>query len=337
MSFYDDVLPKLVTPSPWSAQNEAAVLKPFTYLTSNPGKEILDRLIAAFNTWMEVPDEACAVISKVVNMLHNASLMIDDIEDNSPLRRGKPVAHSIFGVPQTINAANYVYFLAYKDLLDLKHSRLVGKELMGMVTEELLFLHRGQGLDLLWRDSLQCPTEEEYIHMVRDKTAGLLRIAVKLMMACAMINVDVSVASLFAFLDNNYEVDRDYVPLMNLIGIFYQIRDDLMNLQSPAYSSTKGFAEDLTEGKFSFPIIHGVYADTSDRRILDVLTQRPTTPTLKIPVIEYLKTNTRSFDYTVGVLAKLENQARAEIARLGGNDGLEKIIDALHVDSASLR
>jgi hypothetical protein len=34
--------------------------------------------------------------------------------------------------------------------------------------EELLFLHRGQGLDLLWRDSLQCPTEEEYIHMVRD-------------------------------------------------------------------------------------------------------------------------------------------------------------------------
>jgi geranylgeranyl diphosphate synthase type 3 len=69
---------------------------------------------------------------------------------------------------------------------------------------------------------------------------------------------------------------------------------------------------------------------------IDVLTQRPTTPTLKIPVIEYLKTNTRSFDYTVGVLAKLEQQARAEIARLGGNDGLEKIIDALHVDGASL-
>jgi geranylgeranyl diphosphate synthase type 3 len=53
-------------------------------------------------------------------------------------------------------------------------------------------------------------------------------------------------------------------------------------------------------------------------------------------VVEYLKTKTRSFEYTLGVLEKLENQARAEIARLGGNVGLERIIDALHVDGATL-
>ena len=43
-------------------------------------------------------------------MLHNASLLIDDIQDNSKLRRGVPVAHNIYGVPLTINAANYIYF-----------------------------------------------------------------------------------------------------------------------------------------------------------------------------------------------------------------------------------
>lgn len=54
-------------------------------------------------------------------MLHNASLLIDDIQDNSKLRRGAPVAHSIYGVPLTINAANYVYFLAMQKASALKH------------------------------------------------------------------------------------------------------------------------------------------------------------------------------------------------------------------------
>ncbi|KAJ7782209.1 farnesyltranstransferase [Mycena maculata] len=319
MSFYDNILQKLSTPSPWSPSSESAVLEPFTYLTSNPGKDILDRLIDAFDTWMKIPSDSRAAISKVVNMLHNASLMVDDIEDTSQLRRGKPVAHSVYGVPQTLNAANYVYFLAYHELLGMQTARLSEHELIAMVTDELLCLHRGQGLELLWRDSLHCPTEEEYVDMVNNKTGGLLRIAIKLMMACATTNVD-----------------EDYVPLINLIGIYYQIRDDLMNLQSPLYSTNKGFAEDLTEGKFSFPIVHGVRADPSNREIINVLQKRPSSPTRKTHAIEYLKTQTRSFDYTLSVLGKLEAQARAEVVRLGGNTGLDRIVDALHVDGAAL-
>ncbi|KAJ7815709.1 isoprenoid synthase domain-containing protein [Mycena olivaceomarginata] len=306
MAFYDDILPRLATPSIWSSDNDSEVLKPYT----------THHFIEAFNAWMDVPLTRALHISKAVNMLHNANLMIDDIEDGSDLRRGNPVAHSVFGIPRTLNAANYVYFLAQKDILGLQNSRFPDKDLIIIFTEELISLHRGQGLELLWRESLQCPTEEEYVHMVNDKTSGLLRITIRLMMACAMRN--------------------KLRPVDNLIGIFYQIRDDLLNLQSPVYSNTKGFAEDLTEGKFSFPILHGVRADQSDTRILDILKQRPTTPTLKSPVVEYLKTKTRSFEYTLGVLEKLENQARSEIARLGGNVGLERIIDALHVDGATL-
>ena len=106
---------------------------------------------------------------------------MDDVEDNSELRRGEPVAHTIYGVPQTINTANYVYFQAIQELLKLQQSSTTqgsekgkgkGKEdLIGLVTEELLNLHRGQGLDLFWRDSLVCPTEEEYVHMVLGSTS----------------------------------------------------------------------------------------------------------------------------------------------------------------------
>jgi len=47
--------------------------------------------------------------------------MIDDIEDDSQLRRGELAAHKVYGIPQTINCANYVYFLAFKELLQLRH------------------------------------------------------------------------------------------------------------------------------------------------------------------------------------------------------------------------
>jgi geranylgeranyl diphosphate synthase type 3 len=107
---------------------------------------------------------------------------MDDVEDNSELRRGEPVAHTIYGVPQTINTANYVYFQAIQELLKLQHTssgdrgKGKGKEdLIGLVTEELLNLHRGQGLDLFWRDSLVCPTEEEYVHMVLGSESSLQR------------------------------------------------------------------------------------------------------------------------------------------------------------------
>ncbi|KAG9313652.1 isoprenoid synthase domain-containing protein [Chiua virens] len=186
-----DLLQPLRNTPEWPESSESVILEPFVYLSSRPGKEIRSMLIEAFNVWLDVPRPQLGVISRVVRMLHSASLMVDDIEDGAQLRRGQPVAHRIYGVPHTINTANYVYFLAYKELAALRghdpgnvSDRVVAnKDLDLVVTEEMLSLHRGQGLEIFWRDTLQCPTEEEYISMVNNKTGGLFRIAVKLMMA----------------------------------------------------------------------------------------------------------------------------------------------------------
>ena len=99
---------------------------------------------------------------------------VDDIEDDSQLRRGHPVAHKIYGIAQTINTANYVYFLAYQELFALRRD-MSARNLDKVVTAELLSLHRGQGMEILWRDSLRCPTEEEYISMVNQSGYKLLR------------------------------------------------------------------------------------------------------------------------------------------------------------------
>ena len=60
-----------------------------------------------------------------------------------------------------------------------------------------------------------------------------------------------------------------YDPLIDSIGLFFQIRDDYANLCSKEYADSKSFCEDLTEGKFSFPIIHSL-KNTNDKRLLSI-------------------------------------------------------------------
>jgi geranylgeranyl diphosphate synthase type 3 len=93
----------------------------------------------------------------------NLCLSIDDVEDESILRRGVPVAHKIYGQAQTINCANYVYFLALKELQNIQRPGIVN-----IYTEEMLNLHRGQGADIYWRDSGICPSEDEYLRMISN-------------------------------------------------------------------------------------------------------------------------------------------------------------------------
>mmetsp|Transcript_2166 Transcript_2166/g.5085 ORF Transcript_2166/g.5085 Transcript_2166/m.5085 type:complete len:226 (+) Transcript_2166:68-745(+) len=137
-----------------SSQHELdpSLLEAFRYINSVPGKNIRGKLVDCFQLWLKVEsDETLDKVKDIVGDLHNASLLIDDIEDNSKLRRGQPVAHSIFGIPQVINTANYVYFMA----LEKCHS-LNNKKAMNVFVNELLNLHRGQGHDI----SVRCNTPQ---------------------------------------------------------------------------------------------------------------------------------------------------------------------------------
>lgn len=299
-------------PQTFAASKDRVILGPFDYLNSQRGKDFRSQLIAAFNTWLDVPPESLEVITKVVGMLHTASLLIDDVEDNSLLRRGLPVAHALFGIPQTINSANYVYFRALEELQRLRNPRVIP-----VFAEELLNLHRGQGLDLFWRDTLTCPTEDEYLEMVGNKTGGLFRLGIKLMQA-----------------ESRAAKVVDCVPLVNLIGLIFQIRDDYQNLQSTEYNENKGLAEDLTEGKFSFPVIHSIRYEPGNLQLINILKQRTTDDEVKRYAVKYME-GTGSFDYTLKVLDVLVQRARKVAAEIdagrgeGRNKGIEMILDRI--------
>ena len=102
---------------------DESLLEPYNYISSIHGKDVRTTLIDCFNSWLRVPEDrdpdVLSEIKSIVSSLHDASLLIDDVEDDSNLRRGVPVAHAIFGTAPTINAANYVYFLALERCMAL--------------------------------------------------------------------------------------------------------------------------------------------------------------------------------------------------------------------------
>ncbi|KAI1352812.1 isoprenoid synthase domain-containing protein [Xylaria sp. FL0043] len=289
----------------WTAQKEKIILSPYDYIASEPGKEFRTLLLNAFNTWLEVPQDSLAIITKVVRMLHTSSLLIDDIQDNSQLRRGRPVAHNIFGVAQTINAGNYVYFLALKELQKLKNPA----EAMDIYTTEMLYLHRGQGMDLYWRDTLTCPTEDDYLEMVSNKTGGLFRLAVKLMQSQSTTSFDC-------------------LPLAELLGQAFQIADDYKNLANLDYTQKKGLCEDLTEGKFSFPVIHSIRSNPENQELLHILAQRPTDVDTKKYAVRYIE-STGSLEYTKELVGILIAKAKEEADSIDPGSDKSKGIHAL--------
>ncbi|XP_047116254.1 geranylgeranyl pyrophosphate synthase isoform X2 [Schistocerca piceifrons] len=256
------------------------LLQPFKYILQVPGKQIRAKLAHAFNYWLKIPADKLNAVGDIVQMLHNSSLLIDDIQDNSVLRRGIPVAHSIYGVASTINAANYVFFIALERVLGLGHP-----EATTVYTEQLLELHRGQ------------------------ETGGLFMLAIRLM-------------QLFS------ENKADFTKLAAVLGLYFQIRDDYCNLCLQEYSENKSFCEDLTEGKFSFPIIHAITSQPDDRQVIHILRQRTHDVEVKKYCITLLE-KYGSFDYTRQTLEQLDIEARAEVERLGGNPLMEALLDAL--------
>ncbi|KAI1380754.1 isoprenoid synthase domain-containing protein [Hypoxylon crocopeplum] len=294
----------------WSERKDKVLMGPFNYLFNHPGKDFRSQMVNSFNKWLEVPKESLDIITKVVGMLHTASLLVDDVEDNSVLRRGLPVTHSIFGTAQTINSANFVYFCALQELQKLKNPKSIN-----VYTEELINLHRGQGMDLFWRDTLTCPTEDEYLEMVGNKTGGLFRLAIRLMQGESGALIDC-------------------VPLVNLLGIIFQIQDDYRNLSSPEYGQNKGLCEDLTEGKFSFLIIHSIRSDPTNLELLNILKQKTTNEEVKRYAVKYME-KTESFEYTRKVVSILVGRARKMADELdngrGKSSGIHSILDKLVV------
>ncbi|KAJ5641727.1 isoprenoid synthase domain-containing protein [Penicillium lividum] len=174
---------------------------------------------------------------------------LGDIENNSPLRCGASATHVVFGVSQTINSANLLLMKAVQSAI------MLSSDAVAIVTNRLIDCHIGQGLELHWTNQTKIPTTEDYFTMIDGKTGALFTLIAELMRSEATANKDL-----------------DVKPLMKALGRISQVRDDYFNLQDSDHTQKKGFAEDLSEGKISLPLIHTLEANTSSSvRLLSIL------------------------------------------------------------------
>ncbi|EWY92037.1 hypothetical protein FOYG_08943 [Fusarium oxysporum NRRL 32931] len=306
----------------WKSQRLRVADSPYNYILTLPSKGIRGAFIDSLNVWLDVPEDKTSVIKEVIGMLHNSSLIIDDFQDNSPLRRGKPSAHTVFGPAQAINTATYIIVKAIEKIRDI-----VSHEALAEITGTITTIFQGQAVDLSWTANTTVPSIQEYLLMVNDKTAALFRLSLELL----ALNSEASVS------DSTLE---SLSSLVSLLGQYFQIRDDYMNLIDDKYTDQKGFCEDLDEGKYSLTLMHALQSDSSGL-LTNILSMRQVqgklTTQQKMLVLEVMKTND-SLNWTRTLLGMLHTRVLAEIGSLEvsmsrDNPALRALVERLKLDT----
>jgi geranylgeranyl diphosphate synthase type I len=179
-----------------------------------------------------------------VELVHNFSLVHDDIEDNSDKRRGRTTVWKKWGVPQGINAGDGLFVLsnlAITDLIASYPAEIVVRAAQ-ILHSTCLDLTRGQFLDISYETRLDLGVED-YWPMVSGKTAALLA-------GCCQLG---------ALLGGADEVTQEaYRSFGHYLGLAFQVKDDILGIWGDETRTGKSAATDLVEGKKSLPVLFGM-------------------------------------------------------------------------------
>lgn len=231
------------------------------------GKMMRPTLCLATARAFGAPLEEALRPAVAIELLHNALLIHDDIEDESEERRGRPTLHALHGVPLALNAGDALTLASLRPLMD--QMREMEPRLAWVLLEETERMAResaeGQALELGWqREGTLELTEADYLEMVLKKTCWLATI------------FPARVGALIATAARGEELDLDpFVRFGFFLGAAFQIQDDLLNLVADArYGKERD--GDLREGKRTLMLIHlAQHATAAERRRLEAMLRRP--------------------------------------------------------------
>ena len=196
----------------------------------------------------------------IPEVIHNGTLMADDVEDSSEFRRGKPCTHKLFGVDVAVNLSDVMYFLPML-ILKEKGAKIPSEKartLYEIYVQEMTNLSFGQATDIAWHRGITPAdgvSEEQYLQMCAYKTGTLARMAAKMAAVLA---------------DTEEETVDKLGRFAESVGVAFQIRDDILDLVGEEFAKGKGgLGMDITEGKLSLMVIHTLQkAKPSDKEEL---------------------------------------------------------------------
>ena len=181
--------------------------------------------------------------ASAVEMVHNFTLVHDDIMDNDEMRHGVPTVHKKFGMPIAILAGDVLFSKAYQIITDSKLSEKSTTQLIARLAKACVDVCEGQLLDIRMAEQKKTPSEGEYITMIGKKTAALFDVSCAMGAICATNKIK-DIANLSSFGRN--------------LGIAFQITDDLIGVMGDPKITKKPVGNDLREGKKSLPILMAI-------------------------------------------------------------------------------
>jgi len=302
----EEIFPRSVT-STWIRENigdhpytfdvelwEKGCSKPFYDLFDRGGKRLRPVLAVLTNQALNGLHPDIYKFSAIPEIIHTATLIHDDMEDESQDRRGAPAIHHIHGVPISINTGG---FLLHYPRLIIQNSNLDDHkkvQLYHLVDNELTKLHIGQAMDIYWSQQKDYEIQlGEYRQMSAYKTGALLSVAVK--MGAILANASPMTLS---------KLEKVAIAT----GIAFQIKDDILNVK-PTDEWGKESGEDITEGKLTY-LVSATFnsAKKSDRgKLKEILlagTKDRTEIDRAVRIMEKYKAFTRAEKYAKRLVRK---------------------------------
>lgn len=252
----------------------------------------------------------------ISELIHEGTIIIDDIIDQGELRRGKPCLHKIFGVDIALNAGNFLYFLPLLALI--KNRKKFKPEILIKAYEtyiqEMTNLSLGQGTDIYWqKGKVEKIDEEEYLQMCAFKTGCLSRLAAKMAVILS---------------EGSKELAEKIGRMAEAIGVAFQIQDDILDLTLKGREREKfgkSFGQDIKDGKRTLMVIHTLKrANQKDKKRLLEILDKQTDNLDEVKEAIGLINKYNSVEYTKRVAQKIVSHAWAGLNKLLPESKAEK-------------
>lgn len=186
-------------------------------------------------------------LAVVIEFVHTATLLHDDVVDHSSLRRGQKTANAIWGNAASVLVGDFLYSRAFQILARLNHVSV-----MQVLSETTNAIAEGEVLQLMNQHDANL-SEENYFHVITQKTAKLFSAASKIGAILESTNEDNQISMA------NYGLH---------LGITFQMIDDLLDYESSASITGKNIGDDLRDGKATFPLIYAMQQTSAEKSAL---------------------------------------------------------------------
>nr|MBV6630754.1 polyprenyl synthetase family protein [Oceanococcus sp. HetDA_MAG_MS8] len=188
---------------------------------------------------------AQTTMAAVVEFIHTATLLHDDVVDNSGMRRGQQTANALWGNAASVLTGDFLYSRAFELMVTLNHMGVL--QILARTTNRIA---EGEVMQLMLSHQADI-TEQTYLEVCRRKTAVLFEAAVE----CASLLAGASA-----------EQARRYAEYGDQLGLAFQLADDSLDYTASAGEMGKDPGDDLAEGKYTLPLIHALRELPEKRR-----------------------------------------------------------------------